>query len=158
MAFSGPIPMPNIRNRGDWKPTCVTDIHLQSKWKSSLSKLWTTSKRIITTMSRYFTLIILVTSYLTRSHYSGFIGYSFWCVKNHILLWAGHCVRGCCIRAKVVHIFKLIYVFDNPTENSQIPIIGKKCWIWAQIFGLADHHYWHHTTAAWWFLALLIHL
>lgn len=43
---------------------------------------------------------LLVTSYFADS-YSEFIGYSLRCVNSQVVLWAGHCVRGCCIRANL---------------------------------------------------------
>ena len=51
----------------------------------------------------YIHVMHLATSHFTDSHDSVFIGCYLWCVTSRIMLWAGHCVRGCCIRAKEAH-------------------------------------------------------
>lgn len=69
-----------------------------------------------------FTLRLL-SIYSADSSYTAFVGYLLRQVTNQMVLWEGHCVRGCCIGAKAAH-FKISLFYRTNGEYQPRPIIG----------------------------------
>ena len=126
--------MPIIRNQEDWKHVFGTTVQTACD-EINNNKVQLTQVLFLSIILRYPAWIFPCSAslhFLWPSFYAMFIwwvyssctfrsfsGYRLLtviCCQSDIVGWAGHCVRGCCIRAKVAH-FKICLFYSKSDED-----------------------------------------